>query len=188
VTEENKGLAAMLHSLVAMESAMDNTDEEITLEQCEAHFAQFKSVQEKTDRLLGYMDQCKVAAAQLAERAQQLKEESVRWESRLKWLENFAMYCLTKYPNLAGSDFAIKKVENQPSMICNHQKKKQFTRYIPDESVVLIPREYLEEVKIWLLKTDEVKRDLKAGKDLDFAHLEVGERLVIKPKLRELKR
>jgi hypothetical protein len=187
VTEENKGLAAMLHSLVAMESAMDNTDEEITIEQCDAHFAQFKSVQEKTDRLIAYMDHCKLASARFAERAQELKEEAQRWEKRKERLDEYAMYCLTRYPDLSGSDFAFERRKNPPSMVCPYKASKSFSNYIPEAQAVLVPEQYLEQVTIWTLKTDDIKRDLKAGKELEFARLEVKERLVVKPKLRELK-
>jgi hypothetical protein len=72
-------------------------------------------------------------------------------------------------------------------MVCPYKASKSFSNYIPEAQAVLVPEQYLEQVTIWTLKTDDIKRDLKAGKELEFARLEVKERLVVKPKLRELK-
>jgi len=48
-----------------------------------------------------------------------------------------------------------------------------------------VPEKYRECKVIWLLKSDLVKEDLKAGKNLNFARLDRKEALSIKPKLKE---
>jgi len=187
MTEENNSLASMLASLTAMESAMDTTDGEITLDQCEAHFAQFKDAQVKTDRLIGYIDHCKLANAQYAARAQQLKEEAERWEKRQEKLEEYALWCLEKYPALAGSDFELSTRKNPASMKCDLTKSFSKSNVLPDHVALCVPGEYRECFVVWVLKTDKVKDDLKAGKDLPFARLEQKTKLVTKPKLKGLK-
>ena len=69
-----------MSTLKIMEKEIDNA-EEITLEQCDAHFSQLKAVDQKVDRLLDFMDICKRNAALYSERAEELKrlhEEAVR--------------------------------------------------------------------------------------------------------------
>jgi hypothetical protein len=185
--EENKSLASMLASLVAMETVMDSTDGEITLEQCDAHFAQFKDAQAKTDRLIGYLDHCKLAAAQYADRAQQLKEEAQRWERRQEKLEEYALWCLEKYPALSGSDFELSARKNPASMKCDLTKSFSKSNALPESVALEVPEEYRDLLAVWVLKADKVKDDLKAGKALPFARLEQKTKLVTKPKLKGLK-
>lgn len=185
--EENKSLASMLASLVAMETVMDTTDGEITLEQCENHFAQFKNAQIKADRLIGYIDHCKLATAQYSARAQQLEEEAERWERRQEKLEEYALWCLEKYPALSGSDFELSTRKNPASMKCDLTKSFSKSNVLPDHVALDVPDEYRDLIAVWVLKADKVKDDLKAGKALTFARLEQKTKLVTKPKLKGLK-
>jgi hypothetical protein len=65
--------------------------------------------------------------------------------------------------------------------------KKSFStsNLIPDELIFSVPEKYRECKVIWILKSDLVKEDLKAGKSLNFARLDRKEALSIKPKLKE---
>lgn len=183
---ESKSLASMMAALQILEKEIDNSDE-ITPEQCEVHFGQIKDIDAKVDRLLAFMDLCKQNAATYSERSEQLKATSQSWERKQASLERYAMWLIERYPEVEwrGSDRTFAKKLNPPSLVC--QMKRSFTtaNMIPDELIFSIPEKYRECKVVWLLKSDLVKDDLKAGKQLNFAKLDRKEALAIKPKLKE---
>ena len=186
MSEENKSLASMLAALKILEKEIDNADE-ISLEQCEVHFGAIKEVDQKVDRLLAFIDLCKQNAATYAERAEDLKRASESWEKKLQSLEKYATFLIDKYPEVQwrGSDRVIGKKLNPPSLNCQMRKSFSTSNLIPDELIFSVPEKYRECKVIWLLKTDAVKDDLKAGKPINFARLERREALTIKAKLNE---
>lgn len=178
----------MLTSLNALESQMDDTDE-ITLEQCEAHFEQFKEARQKTDRLINYLEFCKTQKLNYAKRASDFKNEADKWGRREENLEEYALFLLKKNPQLEmlGTDFELKTKKNPPKLICAYRTSKSLGNYIPESFIPLIDAEFLEEIKITVLKSGELKDALKAGKICDFARIENDIKLLIKPKIREIK-
>lgn len=185
MTEENKSLAAMMSALQILEKQIDNSDE-ITPEQCDAHFSSIKEIDLKVDRLLSFMDLCKQNAATYSERAESLRRASESWERKYESLCKYAMWLMERYPEVEwrGSDRTFTKKLNPPSLNCQMKKSFSTNNLIPDELIFSVPEKYRECKVIWLLKSDLVKEDLKAGKSLDFARLDRKEALAIKPKLK----
>lgn len=186
MTEESKSLAALMSALQILEKQIDDSDE-ITPEQCDAHFSSIKEIDLKVDRLLSFMDLCKQNAATYSERAESLKRASESWERKYKSLCQYALWLTERYPEVEwrGSDRTFKKKLNPPSLNCQLQKKYSTSNYIPDELVFSVPEKYRECKVVWLLKSDLVKDDLKAGKSLNFARLDRKEALAVSPKLKE---
>ena len=183
---ENKSLAAMMSALQILEKEIDNS-EEITPEQCDAHFSSIKEIDVKVDRLLAFMDLCKQNAATYAERAESLKHASESWERKFDALSKYAMWLTERYPEVEwrGTDRTFAKKLNPPSLNCQMKKSFSTSNLIPDELIFSVPEKYRECKVIWILKSDLVKEDLKAGKSLNFARLDRKEALSIKPKLKE---
>lgn len=121
-------LAQLLAACELLERQIDES-EVITPEQCEAHFSSIAAIDAKVDRLLGYMDTCKMKAAVLAERAKDLKDEGERWERRLEQLEKYALWLTDRFPDVSwrGTDFAFEKKLNPPSMVCSYKSGKSFS-------------------------------------------------------------
>jgi hypothetical protein len=181
----SESLVSMLSQLKIMESAIDNA-EEITLEMCDEHFAQLKSVDEKVDRLLGFMDIAKQNAALYSERSEELKAKSKSWESKYESLQKYALFLTERYPDVEwrGTDRTFAKKLNPPSLNCSAKKSFSTSNMIPDELIFSIPEKYRECKIIWILKSDIVKDDLKDGKTLNFAKLDRKEALQIKAKIK----
>lgn len=186
MSEENKSLAAMMSALQILEKQIDDS-EEITPEQCDAHFSSIKEIDVKVDRLLAFMDLCKQNAATYSERAESLKKASESWERKYDGLCKYALWLTERYPEVEwrGSDRTFAKKLNPPSLNCQLKKSYSTSNLIPDELVFSVPEKYRECKVIWLLKSDVVKDELKAGKSLNFARLDRKEALAVKPKLKE---
>jgi hypothetical protein len=161
-----------------------NTDE-VTPEQWDEHFKSFNaSLDKKVDSILAYMDDCKFMASKYSERAEALNLAAKRLEKRCESLEKYVLYHLSKFPelDLRGSERTISKRLGPVSLVCKLRKKFSSANVIPGPLVFSVPEKYREFQPMWVLNTDLVKEDLKAGKDLDFAKLEQNEFLSIKVK------
>ena len=185
MSEENKSLASMMSALQILEKEIDNS-EEITPEQCEAHFGSIKEIDVKVDRLLAFMDLCKQNAATYSERAESLQNASKSWERKYDALSKYALWLTERFPEIEwrGTDRTFAKKLNPPSLNCQMRKRFSSENVIPDELIFSVPEKYRECKMLWLLKSDFVKDDLKAGKNLNFAKLDRKEALSIKPKLK----
>lgn len=179
-----ESLSAMLDAVRQMEQIIDNADE-VTLELCEAHFAAIKQVDQKVDRLLSFMDLCKMNAANLEARAKELSDMAERWERKLAGLEKYAFWLCKTYPDMAwrGTDRAFKVQLNPPKLICAMTKKSTISNIVERDFWGEIPDEYLEEKTVKVLKTDILKDDLKKGATASFARLERDEVLKVDVKL-----
>jgi hypothetical protein len=182
---ENNSLASLMSTLKIMEKEIDNA-EEITLEQCDAHFSQLKAVDQKVDRLLDFMDICKRNAALYSERAEELKNASQSWEKKYESLQRYAMFLVDKFPDIEwrGTDRTFAKKLNPPSLNCQLKRSYSSSNVIPDELIFSVPEKYRECKILWILKSDMVKDDLKAGKELNFAKLDRKEALQVKVKIK----
>jgi hypothetical protein len=182
---ENNSLSALMSQLQILEREIDNA-EEITLEQCDAHFAQLKAVDEKVDRLLSFMDLAKHNAAIYSERAEQLKRASESWDKKYESLQRYALWLTERFPDVEwrGTERTFAKKLNPPSLNCQLKKSFSTSNYIPDELIFSVPEKYRECKMVWILKSDLVKDDLKAGKQLNFAKLDRKEALSIKVKVK----
>lgn len=181
----SESLVSMLSQLKVMEAAIDNADE-ISIEMCDEHFAQLKSVDEKVDRLLAFMDIAKQNAALYSERSEELKAKSKSWESKYESLQKYALFLTDKFPDVEwrGTDRTFAKKLNPPSLNCSAKKSFSTSNMIPDELIFSIPEKYRECKIIWVLKTDLLKDDLKDGKTFNFAKLDRKEALQIKAKIK----
>jgi hypothetical protein len=186
VTTENQSqsLAAMLDVVRQMERLIDTADE-VSLELCEEHFAAIKQVDQKVDRLLSFMDLCKMNAASLEARAKELSDMAERWERKLAGLEKYAFWLCKAYPDMAwrGTDRAFRVQTNPPKLICNFTKKSTISNVVDPDFLNEVPDEYLEERTVKVLRTDVLKDDLKKGATASFARLEREEVLKVDPKL-----
>lgn len=183
--KKNESLNDLLVSLTVLERQIDEA-EEITQEMCEAHFGQLKQVDEKVDRLLAYIDIAKRNSALYEERAAELKEQAKRWDKRIEGLEKYALYLVDRFPDVSwrGTDRSFSKKLNPPSLVAPFRASYSSKNIIPDELVNMIPEKYRKLVSLFVLDTDLVKNDLKAGEALDFAKLERKEGLKITAKLK----
>jgi hypothetical protein len=181
---EKKSLATLMASLALLERQIDDS-EEITLEQCQQHFEQLREVDQKVDRLLGYMDLCKRNAALYSERSFEIKQEGQRWERRLENLEKYALWLCESFPDVEwrGTDRTFSKKLNPPSLEETISKKLSIARQLPEEYLADVPEKYREARTIWILKGDELKADLKKGLELPFAKLERKKKLAVDIKL-----
>ena len=174
----------MLDAVGKLEMIIDHADE-VTLELCDEHFAAIKEVDQKIDRLLSFMDLCKMNAASLEARAKELSDMAERWERKLAGLEKYALWLCKTYPDIAwrGTDRALRIQINPPKLICNLTKKSTISNIVESEFSDQIPDEYLDERTIKVLRADILKDDLKKGGSSTFARLEREEVLKIEPKL-----
>jgi hypothetical protein len=181
-------LSNLLAVLQATEAEID-ASVEISTEMCERHFQQMASAREKTDRLKYYIEHCKQTSEAFESKYKEFKAESAKWKRRKDSLENYALFCLRKFPEIQwlGSDYELTSRKNPHSLVCPYKSEKSFSNYVPEAYTNYIPEQYLETVEIKLLKTDTIKDDIKSGMKLSFADLEQKSRIVFKPKARELK-
>jgi Siphovirus Gp157 len=171
----------LLKSLSALETEIDDSAE-ITAEQCHAHFDAIKEIDVKVDSLLGYMDACKMRAAEFDAKAQEYKHQGQRWEKRLESLRNYCLFIIKSSPHITyrGKEKKMELKLNAPSLVCEIRKSFSSANVIPAEYLGLVPQRYLEEKTVWVLKTDVVREDLKSGTELSFARNERKESLQIK--------
>lgn len=183
---ENPTLPALMRALESLEHAIDSSDK-ITPEMCEAHFHSLKSVDSKVDRLLGYMDACKMLAAQYSEQSEALKNKAKAFEKRLDDLENYALWLINSFPDVEfrGTTRQITKKLNPPSLVCPIKKSWSSGNVIPDDQVFRVPSEFREPKVVWVLRSDALKDALKLETiSVDFATLERKASISIKPKLK----
>lgn len=179
-------LSSLLTGLELIERAIDSADE-ITLEMCEEHFSAIKEVDQKVDRLLRFIDMCKMNAAHLETRAKELSDLAKRWEKKQSNLESYALYLCKKFPDtkFRGTDRQMRVKLNPVKMVCEFTDKKSFSNVISEEFSSIIPEIYLEEKTVKVLRSKELKDYMKAGNAVSFAKLERDEVLEIVPKLKE---
>jgi hypothetical protein len=182
--EEKQTLAQMLSVLHLMEQQIDTADE-ITLDMCEEHFAQIKSVDEKVDRLLGYMDLAKRQAAALKERADALRDKAKSWSNKYERLKEYAIYLANVFPEVQGrgNERTYYKRLNPPRLVVDIERKWSTDHALDDETINLVPEEYRTKKEVWVLDTAKLKDDMKI-KSLDFswAHLVRLENLTVEEK------
>lgn len=179
-------LGNLLTSVELMERAIDAADE-VTLELCDQHFAAIKEVDKKVDRLLSFIDLCKMNAAQLESRAKELSDLAKRWEKKQSSLESYALYLCKKFPDtkFRGTDRQMRVKLNPVKMICNYTDKKSFSNVIAEEFTGIIPEHFLEEKTVKVLRSKDLKDYMKGGNTVNFATLERDEVLEVVPKLKE---
>jgi hypothetical protein len=132
------------------------------------------------------MDICKRNAALYSERAEELKNASQSWEKKYESLQRYAMFLVDKFPDIEwrGTDRTFAKKLNPPSLNCQLKRSYSSSNVIPDELIFSVPEKYRECKILWILKSDMVKDDLKAGKELNFAKLDRKEALQVKVKIK----
>jgi len=171
----------LLKSLSILENEIDDSAE-ISADLCHAHFESIKEIDVKVDSLLGYMDACKMRAAEFDSKAQEYKHQSQKWEKRLDSLRNYCLFIIKTSPHITyrGKEKQMQLKLNAPALVCPIRKPFSSSNCIPVEYLNVVPERYLEQKTIWVLKTDVVREDLKAGIELTFAHNERKESLQIK--------
>ena len=171
----------LLKNLSALENEIDDS-EEISAELCHAHFDSIKEIDVKVDSLLGYMDACKMRAAEFDAKAQEYKHQGQKWEKRLESLRNYCLFIIKTSPHITyrGKEKQMQMKLNAPALVCPIRKSFSSSNIIPVEFLGIVPQRYLEEKTVWVLKTDVVRDDLKNGIELIFAHNERKESLQIK--------
>ena len=179
------GLKQLLDINQALEMEIDQSDQ-ITPEMCEAHFASMKSIDDKVEAVIAYMDICKMRSANLEDRAKAFSDEAKSWERKLAGLENYCMWLLKAYPEVEGRgrDRTFVKQTNQPSMVCNLVGKKSVSNFLTEEMAREIPEHFREQISMWVLKSGDVKDYLKKGHEVNFARLERKEVIKVVPKER----
>lgn len=183
--EKTETLNDMLVSLRVIERDIDESSE-ITHEMCEAHFSQLKKIDEKVDRLLNFLDIAKRNSALYYDRAKEIEARAKFWDRTVASLEKYAMYLVDNFPDVQwrGTDRSFTKRINQPSLIVPWKTRYSNENVIPTELVNMVPEKYRKEVTIFVLDTANVKNDLKAGDELNFAKLERKPSLKITAKLK----
>lgn len=177
-------LSKLLRLNQELESEIDSS-EVITPEMCEAHFASMKSIDEKVEAVISYMDICKMNSARLESQAKMFSDKARWWETKMQSLENYCLWLLTTFPEVQGRGklrTMRKKISNQPSFICNFTQKKNISNVLEGEFVDEIPEHFRERVEIWILNAARVKNFLKAGGNVNFGKLERKTKLEIIPK------
>jgi hypothetical protein len=171
----------LLKSLNVLETEIDDMPD-ITQEACHQHFEALKEIDVKVDSLIGYMDSCKMRAAEFDARAQEYKHQAQKWERRVESLKNYCLFLIKSTPHVSyrGREKQMHLKINAPSLVCQIRKAFSSANCIPVEYLGVVPERYLEQKTIWVLKTDVVREDLKAGIELTFAHNERKESLQIK--------
>ena len=171
----------LLKSLSALEDEIDGSAE-ISADLCHAHFESIKEIDVKVDSLLGYMDVCKARSAEFDAKAQEYKHQAQKWEKRLESLKNYCLFIIKTTPHITyrGKEKQMSLKLNAPSLVCDLRKSFSSNNMIPVECLASVPERYLEQRTIFVLKTDVVREDLKAGAVLSFAHNERKESLQIK--------
>jgi len=176
----------MMDALTVIEKTNDESSE-ITQEMCDEYFSQINKIDDKVNRLVTFMDNAKLQAARYSNKAEDFKNRATFWEKTLERLEDYCVWLLNTYPQLEfrGSDYQLLKKINPPSLKVPLKKSFSSSNIIPDELIFSVPEKYRECKIVWLLKTNDVKEDLKLGKKLNFATLEQKTKLVVKPNLGE---
>lgn len=108
--------------------------------------------------LLGYADECRQESRRLAARAD-------AWENKATWLKGRILATM-----LAIGEKKIKTARNTVT-VCNNGGKLPL--HLP-ERIESVPEEYLTSRTIIEPDAEKIRRELEAGKDLEFARL--GER------------
>lgn len=108
--------------------------------------------------LLGYAEECREESNRLAVRAQ-------AWENKATWLKSRILATM-----LAIGEKKIKTARNTVT-VCNNGGKLPL--HLP-ERIESVPEEYLTSRTIIEPDSEKIRRELEAGKDLEFARL--GER------------
>lgn len=178
-------LMDLLKNLSVLENEIDDSPE-ISPEMCHEHFKSLIEIDVKVDRLLEYMDACKMRSVQNDSKAEEFKNAAKKWERRFESLKNYCLYIIKSTPHISyrGTNKQMGLKLNAPSLQCPMRVSFSSSNIIPADFVEVVPEKYREAKLVWVLRTDVVRDDLKAGIELPFASLERKESLQIK--LREV--
>lgn len=183
--EKKQTLSQMLSVLKIMEHDIDTSDE-ITLEMCDEHFAQIKSIDEKVDKLLGYMELAETQAESFKKRADQLSKRAKSWAKKYESLKDYAIYLANNFPEVQGrgNERTFYKRLNSPSLCVDIERKWSSDHVVADEFVNEVPEKYRMLKQFWVLDTAALKNDMKTGLEFHWAKLVRKENLKIEEKVK----
>ena len=184
--EKKQTLGQMLSVLQIMEHDIDTADE-ITLDMCEEHFAQIKSVDEKVDRLLGYMEMAEQQSESLKKRSDELRAKAKGWSKKYERLKEYAIYLANLFPEVQGrgNERTYYKRLNAPSLVVDLEYDWSCSHVIDPELVDKVPEKYRTKKELWILDAAKLKGDMKiSAETYDWARLEQKPNIKVEEKTR----
>ncbi len=169
-----RSLDDLMTALESMESIFDDIGE-FTPEMIRDHFDAYTSVDEKTDRLIGFMDTQKHGASRAAQWSELWKVKEKKHLSALERTKEYCKWLLQKHPNLEyrGKHAKIVLQRVAPKLtITTPQHRFSSERVIPADHVSVMPPEFVRMEVIYLYDTDAIREALVKGSDTPIARLD----------------
>jgi hypothetical protein len=174
IAKPKKSLAEMLYAIEQMESVMNEMDV-ITQDVVQSHFDSIEAIDEKTDKLIGFMERMKMESAQASEKAEAYKEKSKAHENALESCKQYCKWLLKRFPDIEyrGKKGKLVLQRIQPKLIINTpQHRFSSEKVIPDDQIFAIPLEFRTCKVIWVYNSDGIREILKTGVESSIARLE----------------
>lgn len=178
-------LATIQENLDRMMQIIDEA-EEITDAQIDEFFALKEAREEKIDGWIGYRDRAKHFVAELKDRRDRFqkaysaaKNIKKRIDERIKfYLEHDNTGIVFK-----GKELGTLYLQKNPRSVAHLAPLEDRTVYgtiSPDNVYFEVCKDYLREVRYWVLDKKKLKADLESGKELSWATLEQGKHVRVK--------
>lgn len=167
-------LASLMIALEQMESVLDCVGE-ITRDMVQEHFDAYTAVDEKTDKLIGFINRLKLEAAAASEKSEAYKAKAKAYEASLERVKEYSKWLLQRFPDIEyrGTKGKLALQRIQPKLIITiPQHRFSSERVIPSEMVQSIPDTFRKLNVIWTIDTDALRDSLKNGNETPIARLE----------------
>jgi len=174
VVATKKSLSELIAAVDEMESVIDNCDE-ITQEMVREHFEAIQAVDEKTDKLIGFIERMRMESAKSSEKAEAYEAKAKAYKNASERCVEYAKYLLKHNPSLEyrGKLGRLALQRTAPKLVITTPQYRFSTeRMIPDEMIMSIPEKFRKVKVAWIYDTDVIREALKAGEETPIARLD----------------
>ncbi len=177
-----KSLGEMLADIEQMEKSFEDMGE-ISQETVREHFEAITALDEKTDKMIGFIERMQLESAAAAEKAEAYKAKSKMLENAADRCREYAKFLLKTHPDLEyrgkKGRFALQRIAPK-LVITTAQHRFSSDKVIPDDQLFAIPEEFRQVKVIWTYNTEKIKAVLQSGTETPIARLEENQSLRIK--------
>jgi hypothetical protein len=177
-----KTLSELIAEVEEIEQSFSDM-EEISQEVVREHFEAITAVDEKTDKMIAFIERMRMESAAASEKAEAYKSKSKILENAAERCCEYAKFLLKMHPDLEyrgkKGKFALQRIAPK-LVITTPQHRFSSDKVIPDDQLFAIPEEFREVKVIWTYNTKKIKDTLQAGTQTPIARLDENVSLRIK--------
>lgn len=174
----------LMTHLEAMQDFIDQAPE-ITKEMIESHLSAVGAVNDKVDRLIGFIERMQIESAAAYAKAEMYKRRGDVLENSMQNAKEYAKAMVLLNPDLeyrgTKGKLTVQRVADK--LVYNIEKQRYSSTNVIAEHDILsgaVDPKYVTPKTVMVIDNDKVKKDIEAGVAVPFAKLEENKSLRIR--------